>query len=287
MTIAWIGVGNLATPIVERLTAAGEHLVLYDVRPLSGFAARIAPDLATAVAEADYVMSTLPSDAAFSEVADAVFATMRTDAVYCDMSTVSPRVSAEVAARAGDHAYLRAPVSGTVGHAREGALTVMASGPEAAFRRLKPVFEKIANHWFHVGAAEEARFFKLIINNIVGATAAAMGEGLALGEKAGLDYARMLDLMGASVVASPIMKIKIDPMKARDFTPAFTTDLMVKDLSLAASAGQDLGCDMPMAQAALDLMRAHVGAGHGAEDYFGVVKTLERRAGLTVDEEAG
>lgn len=288
MSIAWIGVGNLATPIVERLLAAGEQLVLCDVRPLTGFDAPVAATVEAAIAEADLVMSTLPSDAAFEEVAAAVFAAMRPDAVFCDMSTVSPRVSAQVAARAGDRAYLRAPVSGTVSHAREGMLTVIASGPQAAFRRLEPVFGKMASHVVHVGAAEEARYLKLIINNIVGTTATVLGESLALGEKAGLDYAMMLDLIGTTPAASPILKIKIDPMKARDFTPAFTTRLMMKDLTLAAGAGHDLGCAMPMAESAREQMRAHVAAGFGEEDYFGVVQTYERRAGLAEgdDDEA-
>ncbi|GAB5376533.1 MAG: NAD(P)-dependent oxidoreductase [Acuticoccus sp.] len=287
MTIAWIGVGNLATPIVERLVAAGETLVLCDVRPLPDLGAQVAPDAATAAAEADIVFSTLPSDASFAAVADTVFGAMKPDAVYCDMSTVSPRVSAEVAARAGERAYLRAPVSGTVGHARAGALTVFASGPEAVLRRVEPVFAHFASAVHHVGAAEEARVVKLIVNNLVGATAALLGESLALGEKAGLDWSMMLDLMDSSAAASPILKIKIDPMKARDYRPAFTTDLMVKDLSLVVETARDLGCDTPMAETTLALMKAHARAGHGNEDYFGVVQTLEERAGMKAQQVGG
>lgn len=279
MRIGWIGVGNLATPIVRRLAAAGFEPVLYDLRPPEGLPGRVAASLAEA-ADADAVFSTLPSDAAFESVGRDVLAALRADAVYCDMSTVSPEASARVAAAAGDRAFLRAPVSGSVSHAEKGILTVIASGPRAAYDRLVPVFEHVSAARYHVGEGEEARVLKLIINDLVGSTAALMAEGLTLGRKAGLDWETMLTVIGDSAVASPLVKYKADVLKTRDFAPAFTTDLMVKDMALVAGAAKSFGCQMPLAEATLAMMREHAASGGGAEDFFAVLKLMERKAGL-------
>lgn len=280
MSLAWIGVGNLATPIVRRLIAAGHQPVLHDIRPIEGLDATVAGSLEEAVGGADLVFSTLPSEAAFESVAAVVLGAMPSGAVYCDLSTVSPAASARVAALAGERAYVRAPVSGSVGHAEAGTLTVIASGPEAAYRRLLPVLERFSASRYHVGEGEEARVLKLMINNLLGGTAALLGESLALGEKAGLDWAMMLDVIGDSAAASPLLKFKVDPMKARDFNPAFTTNLMVKDLTLLIDTAEAAGSDVPMARRAVELLAEHAAAGYGEEDYFGLVQSSEAKAGL-------
>jgi len=285
-TIAWIGVGNLASPIVTRLIDAGMRPLLYDVRadamtPFAGRAA-IAHSIEDAAALADIVFSTIPDDPALISVASAVSETARPDAVFCDMSTVSPEASAGVAALFAEKgpAYLRAPVSGTVGHAREGVLTIIASGPGAAHARCLPVFEHFAARCFHVGAAEEARTLKLLINNLVGSTVALLAESLALGSKAGIDWTTMLDVISASAIASPLLKLKADALKTRDFTAAFTTDLMIKDIGLFAAAATELGCPAPLAEQTLALLREHADAGGGSEDYVGLVRLFETKAGL-------
>lgn len=279
MRIGWIGVGNLGSPIVRRLIDAGHALTLYDQRPLTGFDAVIAEKLEEA-ASCEAVFSTLPSDAIFESVGREALSALPTGSIYCDMSTVSPQASARVAASAGGKAFLRAPVSGSVSHAQQGILTVIASGPADAFARLVPVFEAFSVARHYVGEAEEARVLKLMVNDLVGATAALMGETLAMGRKAGLDHRTMLDVLDSSAIASPLVKYKVGPLAERDFAPAFTTELMIKDMSLVTETAAQMGCKMPLAQATLAVLRAHADAGGGEEDFFAVLKTFERQAGL-------
>lgn len=284
--IAWIGIGNLGSPMVARLIAAGIRPVLYDVRPeaLTPFAGQtdFAETVAATAANADLVFSTIPSDTILTAVAAEVAAALPRGAIYCDMSTVSPRASAEVAIlfERAERSYLRAGVSGTVVHAENGVLTMIASGPEQAYVRCLPVFDHFAARCFHAGAAEEARTLKLLINNLVGSTIAVLAESLATGSKAGLDWATMLEVVGASAIASPLLNAKVDALKNRDFTPAFTTDLMIKDISLFTQTAGDLGCQTPMAKQTLTLLAELAEAGGGAEDYLGLVKLLEAKAGL-------
>jgi len=286
--IAWIGVGNLATPIVTRLIAAGIRPLLYDIRadataPFAGKAS-LAASLDEAVAGADLIFSTIPSHDALHAVASAVAASGKPGALWCDMSTVSPQASEDAAAllEGKDIAYLRAPVSGSVGQAEQGVLTVIASGPEDAYHRCLPTFEHFSTQRFHVGEGEEARYMKLLINNMVGSLAAMLAESLAMGSKAGLDWSTMLDVVSASAIASPLLKYKAELLKKRDFTPAFTTDLMIKDMVLFEEAARALGCPTPLAGETLVLLKDYAAAGGGDEDYYGLVKLFEERAGVCV-----
>ena len=284
--ISWIGVGNLATPIVARLIDAGLTPLLYDIRPeaTAPFAGRagIAASLEEAVAGADMVFSTIPSHAALHAVAAAVAGHARPGAVWCDMSTVSPLESQDAAALVEDKgiAHLRAPVSGSVGQAEQGVLTVIASGPDDAYRSCLPVFEHFSVERFHVGEREEARTMKLLINNMVGSLSTMLAESLTMGTKAGLDWRVMLDVIGASTIASPLLKYKAGLMKDRDFRPAFTTELMIKDMALFTEAAHALGAPTPIAEATLALLKDFADAGGAEEDYYGVVKLLEARAGV-------
>ena len=102
-------------------------------------------------------------------------------ATLIDMSTVSPTISAEVANKLpAGMAYLRAPVSGSTAMASAGTLTALVSGPEQAFTAMTPIFAAFTKKAFHLGAGEEARVLKLVINSLVAATSALLGEALAV-----------------------------------------------------------------------------------------------------------
>lgn len=285
-SIGWIGIGNLATPMVRRLVGGGVRPLLFDVRAdvLEPFAgdAEICSSIADLAARADLVFSTIPNDKILTEVAIAVAGAMRPGSVFCEMSTVSPQASEAVAdlVAVSPIDYLRAPVSGTVGHAVEGTLAIMTSGPAEAFHRCKPVFDHFANRSFHVGTGEEARYLKLLINNIVGSSVALLAESVAVGEKAGLDWTTMLDMIRSSTIASPLLSLKIDALKERDFEPAFPVDMMIKDIGLFSQVAAELGCATPLAERTLDLLHEHSDAGGGSEDYLALVKLLETKAGL-------
>jgi 3-hydroxyisobutyrate dehydrogenase len=177
--------------------------------------------------------------------------------------------------------YLAAPVSGSTVLAEKAQLTVFASGPRAAFDIALPIFETLSARQYYVGAQEQARYLKLAINHLVGSTALLVAEALTLGEKGGLDWQEMLTVIGDSVAASPLVKYKLDPLKARNFAPAFSSKQMLKDMSLVVDAGTAAG--VPMAAAALVREQfARYVAGDGAElDFFSIVREIERSAGVT------
>ena len=290
MKIGWIGLGQMGLPMSSNLVAAGHEVAGYDldrdaVARFAEAGGKAAASIAEACQGAEVVFSSIPDDLALRRVALAaggVIPSLAKGAIYVDMSTVSPDVSREVAigARNRGVAYLRAPVSGSVGLAKAGTLTALVSGPEGAWATCGPLFDRLAAKKFNVGTDEQARYLKLVINNIIHATTVAIAESLALGRKGGLDWEQMLDAIAASAIGSPLVQYKKDPLKARDFSPASFVTTSAKDQRLFVEAAQDAGVPVDIADKVADVFRQMVDAGDGRLDFFATVLRTEKAAGL-------
>jgi len=172
--------------------------------------------------------------------------------------------------------YVRAPVSGSVSFAGAGKLTVLASGSREDVERCRPYFEHLARKIFYVGEQEAARTLKLVLNMMVGTTAAMLGEALALGKQAGLDWSSMLEVVGESVVASPLVSYKLPSLAERDFTAAFEARLMAKDFDLLMDVADRHGVAMPIAEDVRNYWRTMIELGMGDLDFSACVVVAER-----------
>jgi 3-hydroxyisobutyrate dehydrogenase-like beta-hydroxyacid dehydrogenase len=284
--IHFIGVGKMGLPMAGHLHAAGHELTVHDPDAQRLALARAqglaAIEDAAGVAGAKVVMSSLPHDEALLAVARLVAAHAARGLIYVDTSTVSPRGSAEVAALlepAGVH-YLRCTVSGNNKMAEAAQLTMMASGPRAAYDRVLPLLAKLGPNCFYLGEAEQARLMKLVVNLMIAQTSAMLSEALTLGRKGGLDWQDMWQVLGASAVASPILKAKSAQLSRRDFTPTFTVEQMLKDIGLILDAGADSQVPLPQTAMTQQLMRSAMAQGDGQQDYAAIIKSAERSAGL-------
>ena len=285
--IAWIGLGLIGLPMAARLAARGASVKGFDISAerMDMAAARgitAAPDLAAALAGAELAFSSLPTEAALLDVANAAAGRLPREAVFVETSTVGPKASAQAARAFASHdiAYLRAPISGSTSLAETGSLTTFVSGPRAAFDAARPTLEAYTRAQLWLGEGEEARYAKLAVNLMVAVTAGMMGEALALGRKGGIGWETLLELVGESVVGSPLVKYKLEALKRRDFAPAATNALVTKDLELVSEAAQDAGVPAPLAARMLAVYRGMIAAGRAGEDFFSVVKETEREAGL-------
>ena len=286
-TIHFIGVGKMGLPMALHLKAGGHEVTVSDPSPerltlatREGLAS--APDAAQAIAAAQVVFSSLPDDAVLRVVAAQVAAAGAKGLVYVDTSTVSQRASADAAqACAGASIeYLRCTVSGNNKMAEAAQLTVMASGPRATYDQLLPLLKLLGPNHFYLGGGEQARLMKLVVNLLIAQTSAMLAEGLTLGRKGGLDWNDMWAVLGASAVASPILKAKSVQLAERDFTSTFTVPQMLKDLDLIL--GEGAASAVPLAQTAMtrQLMVAALAMGDAQEDYATIIKVAERSAGL-------
>ncbi len=288
--IGWIGAGRMGVPMAGFIMKAGYPLSVYSRSPASrqkllAQGAREAASVAACASEADVVFSCITDDKALREVAlspGGVLANARRTAIYVDTSTVSPEASADVAreAQARGIAYLRIPISGNAASARTGNVTALVSGPREAWQSVQPIVQSFSTAQVYLGANDEARVMKLVVNLLVYAAAQSMAEALALGRKAGLDWNVMLDTLGQSTLASPWLKAKVALMKPRDFTPTMTSRMILKDLDLMLESARSLEVSLPLTASIRQIAQALVGQGHGEEDYMALIKLAERQAGL-------
>ncbi len=291
--VGWIGVGKMGLPMCGNLLKAGFTVAAFNrtrdkLAPLLAQGARAASSCQEAAA-APIVLSMVSDDAALRSVAlgDAgVLANAAKGSVYVDMSTVSPEASAEVAAKARELGidYLRAPVSGGVALAESAKLTFLVSGPGLVQERCQAILDAMSSRQINVGDGEESRYMKLLINMMVGSTAAIVAEALAYGRRGGLDWGTMLDAVGASAVASPLIGYKLEPLRKRDFTATFSVEQMMKDLDLFLQSGREVHAPLPFAALVRQLFASAEAQGDGAQDFFATVRTMERMAGLDDNE---
>ena len=284
MRVGWIGAGKMGAPMVRNLLAAGVEVAVTDpedrVRAdLVKLGATDAPALA-GQRGSEVVFATVPNDTVLREVVLGngsdlgLTGLMARGSVLVDMSTVSPECSAEISdalEKSGIY-YLRAPLSGSTSMAQSATLTVLASGDQAAWDRALPLMKLLSARQFHLGAGEEARYMKLVINTLVGATSAILAEALALGASGGLSHSSMMEVICESAVASPLFKYKTDAVVSGDYAPAFTIQQMIKDFSLISEAGRANGVPLLTTGLILELYRAAANSGLRDQDFFALVK---------------
>ncbi len=287
--IGWIGLGKMGVPMAGHLLSAGFDLTVYNRSPgpeaaLRDAGAGVAESPAALAPNVGVIISMTSDDGALADVTDGpngAFTTAKPGTLFIDMSTVSPEISAKVGARAAELglSYLRAPVSGGVALSVAGTVTVLASGARADFDRALPLFDAMAKKSFHVGEAEEARYIKLALNMMVGMTSAMMGEALVFAERGGAARDTVLDVMGESAIASPLVGYKIEPMRQRDFTATFSAKQMAKDYDLLLAAGRGTNTPLPLAAFVRQMWSSIIANGYGEEDFLAYVKTMEALSG--------
>lgn len=291
--IGWIGVGKMGNPMATRLIEAGHRLTISDPvaenrASLVARGAQVATTAGEVAARCGLIFITIPNDAVLADLIDETedrsgfVAQIASGSVVVEMSTVSPQLSERVArilARRGV-GYLRCPISGSTTLARAGKLTALASGDLAAWEAASPLLVVLAVRKFYLGAGEEARYMKLVLNTLVGATSSILGEALVLGERGGLTPAQMMAVISESAVASPLIAYKTDMIAQMDFSPAFSVTQMIKDFTLITEAGRDKQVPMFVANMILQQYTAASNAGYSEQDFFSLFDWMRVAGGL-------
>ena len=281
MGIGWIGAGKMGAPMIRNLLAAGARLSVSepddDARDGLVRAGATASENLSAHSSNSIVFATLPNDKVLRDVvlgAAGLAQHMAPGSVLVEMSTVSPECSAEVASALKYKRifYLRAPLSGSTAMAETATLTVLASGDQQGWDTAIPAIRLLSSRQFYLGQGEEARYMKLVINTLVGATSAILAEAIALGASGGLSPASMMEVICESAVASPLLKYKAAAVVAQDYAPAFSVQQMIKDFSLISDAGRANGVPLLTTGLILELYRAAANSGLRDQDFFALVK---------------
>ena len=280
--IGWVGLGSMGSRMAPNLVNRGYRVTGFDLdrsRTASGAVEglREASSMSMLASESDVLFSMIPNDEAFLDVVSHLCGNGKTGACLIDMSTISPDVSARGAALldAGGISYLRAPVSGSTALAAAGTLSIWVSGPENLFQLRRPLIALMGKKITYLGAHEEARIMKLVVNVIVAAINTSLAEALNLGRRSGLDWAAMIDAINDSAVASPYIASKVQKLKERDWSPAATVEVIAKDIDLALELAKQRGAFLPSAALTRQILSAIEGKGHGQLDMSCVATFFE------------
>ncbi|MGB7259852.1 MAG: NAD(P)-dependent oxidoreductase [Pseudolabrys sp.] len=292
MDIGFIGLGNMGTPMALRLIAAGHSLVVYDTRndavaPLVALGAKLASSPADVADRVETVMASLPSLQISEKVATGDGGVIHGKRIkrFIDLSTTGSRVAVMIAAELAKKNIVQidSPVSGGVGGATKGTLAVMVSGPKGEVDKVKDalaVFGKV----FIIGEKPGMAQTMKLANNFLSATAmAATAEAVAMGVKAGLDPAVMIDVINAGSGRNTASDQKFpQTILPRTFNYGFGTALMLKDVRLCFEEAKGVDAPHAVMSAVLDQWETTNKEYGGDSDFTAIVKMVETRAGVTI-----
>jgi 3-hydroxyisobutyrate dehydrogenase len=296
MKVGFIGTGTMGLPMLSNLLNKGFSAVAYDVVPASlDNAVKIGATRAGSPGEAakasDLVVTMLPSSANVEAAylgGGGVIEGAGASRLCVDMSTIDPGTSQRVAAQLKSRAirFIDAPVSGAVGRAIDGSLTIMVGGAAADLEEARPALAAMGTNIIHVGAVGAGEVAKLCNNLIAGVAIAAVSEAFRLGEAYGVDLKILTDVIAKSSGGTwvmqhghPVPGINPNTASSRDYAPGFMTDLMAKDLGLAVNAARDKRVPVATASAAQQLYRLASSNGFGRKDCSSVYQFIKPSSG--------
>lgn len=287
--LGFIGIGYMGRPIARRLLESGFKLTVYDLdrkkaEELTRYGGTVAQSVSRLSSACNIVLSCLPSDKAVLDIytgTDGVFAHAHPGSVVIDMSTVSPETSQELWRLGVERGIevLDVTISGSTPTAENGLLTLFGGGSKERFDSAESIFRVIAKKYFYLGPNGSGATMKLVVNTLLGIGMQAIAEAVALGEKAGLDRHRLLDVLAQTAVVAPAHVGKLERAMKNDYAPQFPIRLMNKDFGLILSLAASLGARMPAAGAAFEINARQ--SEEGAEqDFSAVILQMEKRAHL-------
>ena len=268
-SLGWIGAGGrMGFAMAKRLLAAGHDVTVYNrtrskVEPLAESGGKIV-DSPTAMRGLDIVFTTVSASDDLVAVClgpDGVLGEKQSPKLLVDCSSISEEASAKVRAAAAKLGtdMLAAPVSGNAKVVTAGKLTIVASGPRAAFDVAKPYLDALGVGTTYVGEGELARMVKICHNILWGVVTQSLAEITVLAEKGGVPRHAFLDFINKSVMGSGFSRYKAPALVNLDFKVTFTPHLLRKDLDLGLDAAKQFEVPMPLASATRDLLQSMIG----------------------------
>ena len=285
-TVAFIGLGIMGGPMAANLVKAGFDVVGYNrspekVKELVEKGGRGAEDVASAVREADVVITMVPDSPDVEAVSGEVFAGAREGTLYIDMSSIRPDVSARVAelGRQRGLRVLDAPVSGGEVGAVEASLSIMVGGETADFETAKPVLEAVGKTIVHVGPAGAGQTVKAANQLIVAGNIELLAEALTFLQAYNVDVDSAVKVLGGGLAGSAVLDQKASKMLARNFDPGFRIALHHKDLGIVTAAAREAGVVIPLGSLVAQLMASALANGEGGLDHSALLLGVERLSG--------
>ena len=300
--IGWIGMGRMGYPMAERLLKAGYQVSIWNrtrskAEPLAKAGGKIV-DRPGDLAGVDVLFSIVSTGKDLQEVyfgKDGA-ANGKAPPIVVDCSTIAVEESADIRKRlkAAGADFVACPVSGNAKVIKAGKLSAVASGPEAAFRKVEDMVKVFApNGVSYVGDGELARVCKIAHNVMLGVVIQNLIEITLLANKMGVPRHAFLAFMNNSVMGSMFTRYKSPALVNLDWTTTFTAELLRKDLDLGLELGREYDVPMPVTAATREMLQTHFGAAtlksdpekYLSEDFAALMETMALLSGMTLKSE--
>jgi 3-hydroxyisobutyrate dehydrogenase-like beta-hydroxyacid dehydrogenase len=291
--VGFIGLGRMGAGMAARLLGHVDRLIVHDlaeeaVERLVAQGAEKGVSARDVGAEADIVFASLPSpatvEATIQEAAEGGGAS-----IIVDLSTSGPRTAIRLAEQLEPRgiASFDAPVSGGIKGAREGTLSLMVAGPSARYDAVRPLLERFGKP-FYLGQTPGAGQTMKLVNNLLGAVAIAVtSEGMAMGIKAGLDPAAMIEVLNQSSGRNAATQDKWPKsVLPRTFDFGFAAGLSLKDTRLLMEEAKAMGVPLPLGEVLLRLLERTTATYGEDSDFTAMAKIVEADAGLDPERPA-
>ena len=295
ITVGWIGAGRMGSAMASRLARAGEDVTVWNrtrakAEALTEVGCAVADTIAD-LRDHDVVFSMVSTPEDLEQVLVGEGGLLadpdRVPGVVVDCSTVSIESSAAMRAACQDRGvdFLAAPVSGNGRVVLAGGLSLVVSGPEETYERVRHLLDHLGKGSTYVGDGDLARLAKICHNLMLGVVTQSLAEITVLAEKGGMSRAAFLEFLNNSVMGSVFTRYKTPAFVHLDYTPTFTPILLRKDFTLGFAAAHDLDVPMPVAAAAGTAVQAGVSSGRVDEDFAILLDLQAAASGLTLKPE--
>ncbi|NPD15667.1 NAD(P)-dependent oxidoreductase [Xinfangfangia sp. D13-10-4-6] len=285
--VAFLGLGVMGFPMAGHLAAKGHEVTVWNRSPARAQAwgaqhqGRVVPSAKEAAAGAEFVMCCVGNDDDLREVClspEGAFAGMAPGAVFVDHTTVSAKVTRELAeiADAKGLSYVDAPVSGGQAGAENGVLSVMCGGAQADFERAAPVIAAYSRICRRIGDVGAGQLAKMVNQICIAGLMQGLSEALAFGAKAGLDGAAVVEVISQGAAGSWQMANRHQTMLEDRFDFGFAVDWMRKDLAICLDTAEEIGASLPVTALVDQFYKDVQLMGGGRNDTSSLIRRLPR-----------
>jgi 3-hydroxyisobutyrate dehydrogenase-like beta-hydroxyacid dehydrogenase len=292
--LGFIGLGNMGSRIARRLVNDAYHLIAYNRDRTKAVAMAsdgvvVANSIAELSQSSDVILSCLADDDAVKNVyyGDAgVLANARPGTFALEMSTVFPETSRELHHRGAERGIhlLDVAISGSTPAAEQGTLILLVGGDEELFQVAQPLFRAISARSFHLGPAGAGTTMKLVVNTLLGVGMQAIAEAIPLGETAGIERDRLLEVLSQTAVIAPAHLGKLARAAREDYSPQFPLSLMNKDFRLILETAGLRNVQMPATAAAFRVNSLAL-TDYPDADFSAVIRRMEELTHLEASEQ--
>jgi len=292
MKVAFIGLGNMGTPMAQNLIRAGHDVTVWNrtpakAEPLKSQGAKLAKSAGEAAKGAEIAITMLADDNAVESAvlhSEGVAEVLPKGALHVSMSTISVALSRKLAEEhreRGQH-YMTAPVFGRPEAAEAAKLFIAAAGEKSAVERAMPVLEAMGQRVFVMGDKPEmANVVKLTGNFMIATVIESLGEAVALARKYNVDAHTYIEFLTNSLFAAPVYKTYGGLIADEKYKPAgFRIRLGLKDMRLAIAAAEGVDAALPLASMIRDHMLTAIARGMEDMDWSATAKLAAENAGL-------